>query len=99
MRTTSSLESFNAVLNRSLVKHGHFFEFTMRLKFHESRKSDEMYYLMYDDVPHNQLQRRKKCDKEREKKVQTNTALLMSGVFSIREFMNAMADDGNSMYI
>lgn len=100
MRTTSSLESFNAVLNRSIAKHSHFFKFVPRLKIHESRKADKMFNLAHDILPndHDQFKRRKKCDQQREEKIKyftTKYLIVPITENSVREFLLAMASDDN----
>lgn len=97
MRTTSSLESFNAILNRSIAKNAHFFKFLLRLRIHESRKTDEMHYMAHHILPDSQFERRKQRDRERENKIQFFSAKLLSGRFTTAEFLLAMAADENGM--
>lgn len=101
MRTTSSLESFNNILNRSISKHTHFFKFLCRLRIHESRKTDEMFYVTNYILPDSHFERRKERDRNRETKIQFFTAKLLSGQFTINQFLLAMAADengGNTFY-
>lgn len=93
MRTTSSLESFNAYLNRSIAKRGHFFKFIVNLKMHESRKADTMSSLITDTVPDAQYQRRKIRDQKRDAKIKMNTDLLKNEKISVAGFLNAMSSE------
>lgn len=91
MRTTSSLESFNAYLNRTIEKRGNFFKFVVNLKIHESRKADTMYSLVHDEVPDAQYQRRKLRDRQRDAKVEMNRVLLRDGKISVAGFLDAIS--------
>lgn len=93
MRTTSSLESFNAVLSRSIYKRFNFFKFIVKLKFHDARKSERMHNLAHDVLAETQYERRKAKDKDREKKIANVTEMLKNKEISIGRFLRVMATD------
>lgn len=97
MRTTSSLESFNAYLNRTIPKRGNLFKFMSRLKYHECRKADRMHNLVHNFVPQKQFERKTLKDRLREAKIEKATDLLSKGA-SIGDFLNALANEENSTY-
>lgn len=94
MRTTSSLEGFHSVLNRSVPKKGNIFTFIARLKIHESRKTDDMFNLIYHNKSPKHYEPKHKKDKKREEKIRINTDLLRNGTFNTSSFLAAMAEDG-----
>lgn len=96
MRTTSSLESFNAVLNKSIAKRANLFKFIPRLRLHESRKADEMYHLAHDILSPDQFMRRKKKDRIRDEKIKLLTSKYLKGNITnqkIVSFLDEMALD------
>lgn len=96
MRTTSSLEGYNSVLNRSVPKTGIFFKFVERLKIHESRKADEMFNLITSNTPPKHYMPKHLKDRRRDEKIRNNTDLLKRGVIDTYGFLDAMAsEDGN----
>lgn len=99
MRTTSSLESFNSALNRSIPKKANFFTFVERLKLHESRKAEDMHNLVNDKLPKNQYERKHYCDQKREEKIRFNTELLHKGIINTSGFLAAMADESGKSVI
>lgn len=99
MRTTSSLESFNAVLNRSIAKKANFFKFLERLKLHESRKADDMHSRAHHTLPEKHFKRRHLRDQERENKIRSLTTLLESGAISTGDFLQAMANESSTYAI
>lgn len=96
MRTTSSLEGFNAVLNRTIAKHPNFYKFIERLRIHESQRADEMIALVQDPLSEKHFEPRHQKDKNRDEKIKHYTALLCSQHITIADFLNAMVsfDDG-----
>lgn len=98
MRTTSSLESFNAVLKRSIVRRFNFFKFVTRIKFHECRKAERMHNLLHDKLSELHYLRRKKNDQEREAKIQKVTLMLTEGRITIKEFLQMMTNEVESNY-
>lgn len=96
MRTTSSLESFNAVLNKSIAKRANLFKFIPRLRLHESRKADEMYHLAHDILSPVQFMRRKKKDQIRDEKIKHLTSKYLEGNITnqkIQSFLEEVAAD------
>lgn len=100
MRTTSSVESFNAVLNRSIERHPEFFKLVLALQLHESRKADEMHYLATNNPsPDAHFKKKNKQDQERNEKITALTEKLNLGILSTEEFMWAMAKDENGRHL
>lgn len=98
MRTTSSLEAENSTLSRSFPKHPHIFKFIERLRMHEFSKLLDMINLVKKDVPNSsdidphQVQRKRKRDIEREKKICECTHRLKTEKgFTIGNFLETMA--------
>lgn len=98
MRTTSSLESFNSSLNRSVAKKKNYYTFFERIQLHESRNADKMYNLAHDVLPDKQFEPRHESDRERDRKIKLNTELLCKQETNVEEFLNAMAADDESMH-
>lgn len=96
MRTTSSLEAFNAVLKRSIVQRFNLFKFITRLKFHECRKSERMHNLANDDLTELHYARRKKNDQDREAKIAQVTMMLKEKTVTVKQFLQIMASDDES---
>lgn len=100
MRTTSSVEAFNSFLNRSILKRDHFFKFIERLKLHDSRKTDDFFNLIHDNVlPKHQLERTKKRDQLREEKIKLYSFLLDRKEITFEQFLEEMATDKDCMCI
>lgn len=98
MRTTSSVESFNAVLNRSIEKRPNFFRLVLALQIHESRKADKMHYVATNcPSPCGHFRKKKKEDEEREQKIVKLTGDLNEGRLSTEGFMLEMAKDDNGI--
>lgn len=95
MRTTSSLEGFNSILNRTIAN---FYRFVERLRIHESRKADEMIDLVRD-LSKKHLQPRHKKDQDLDQKIKHNTSLLCAKIISIVDFLNAMTSVDDCKYI
>lgn len=92
MRTTSSVESFNAVLGRKCSKHPHLFKFIDQLKIVELKKALTLLCLMEPGVPNSQFEPRKKKDQERNEKIKYFTTLLVQKIISVSIFLEAMAN-------
>lgn len=98
MRTTSSLESFNAVLNKSIAKRANLFKFVPRLRLHASRKEDEMIQLAKGLLRPDQFKRRKEKDQMREEKIQYLTAKYLNGKITeqkVKNFLREISADKN----
>lgn len=94
MRTTSSLESFHSVLNRSMAKKSHFYRFVRGLKIHESRKAEKMFNLIHHKVPSDVVPRHRR-DRERAERIKINTNLFCEIFLNIMEFFEALSIDEN----
>lgn len=97
MRTTSSLEGFNSVLNRTIAKHPNFFKFVERLRIHESRKADDMIALVQDPVSKKQLEPKHKKDKDRNDKIKHFTDLLCAHKLTVADFLDAITSSNDGM--
>lgn len=92
MRTTSSLESLNSQLNRTFGRaHPNIFEFIEHLKLHEAFKSNIM-LAKTTSVTKEQLEPRRKRDKERNLKIEFFTEKFANNEISVVEFLTAMAN-------
>lgn len=91
MRTTSSPESNNSKLNRSIPKRANFFKFVDQLKVQESSRLTDFYNLANDNPHENSFERRRKRDQERDSKIKTQSDLLKENKISIKEFLEEMA--------
>lgn len=91
MRTTSSFESFNSVLGRSIPKHPHIFKFMDYLKLHEFSKYCDMLDLLRPNIPAQQFKRKRKIDQERDNKIYFFTQKLKESKITPIEFLEAMA--------
>lgn len=93
MRTTSSVEAINSSLQRDFPGKTNIFKFTDSLKLYESEKSSDLHFLSMKKNLDQQLQRRRKEDRIRDAKIQSNTDLLKIGVITPIEFLEAMAEE------
>lgn len=93
MRTTSSLESFNSKLNRSIAKKSNYYRFFERLRIHESRSADRMHNLSTDLLPDTHFDPKHKYYQERAIKIKANTSLLCKGKMTVAEFLYEMTVD------
>lgn len=96
MRTTSSLEAFNAVLKRSIVQRFNFFKFISRIKFHECRKSERMYNLANENVIESHYVRRKRNDQDREAKIARVTLMLTKKTITFKQFLQIISTEDES---
>lgn len=94
MRTTSSLESMNAVLKRICPVHPHLFKFLDRLRFHEFSKSFEMLQAINSDSPTEKLERRRrlKCRQRMAKIKYLTKELKENKEMTAGLFLDAMAN-------
>lgn len=93
MRTISSLESLHSALNRLITHTKHFYKFIECLRLHESRKADQFVSLL-QGRPGIRFQRSFK-NQHRENKIKYFTDQLVNKTISVKQFLKAMADDGN----
>lgn len=96
MRTTSSLEAFNAVLKRSIVQRFNFFKFISRIRFHECRKSERMHNLANDNVTESHYVRRKRNDQDREAKIARVTMMLTKNMITVKQFLQIISTEDES---
>lgn len=93
MRTTSSLESMNAVLRQSFPNHPHIFKFIDRLKLHEFSKTLDMLEAVkaigVDSVVNNY----KKKDQKRRLKINRLTLALQDGSLTTGQFLEAISSN------
>lgn len=94
MRTTSSLESLNSQLNRSIGRaHPNIFQFIDHLKHHEAFKSNILKVLSKKlSIPKNQLEPKRKRDRERDVKIKFFTKMLEDDQIGVQYFLAAMAN-------
>lgn len=92
MRTTSSVEALNSVIQRSFPTNPNIFKFIENLRLHESIKSTDLYKLECGNVPDQQLQRKRAEDRKREDKIKMCSEMLKDGEISVAEFLKMMAN-------
>lgn len=92
MRTTSSIEAMNSVIQRSFPSNTHIFKFVESLRLHESIKSSNLYQLSLGDISNQQLLRRRALDRERDEKIKIFSEKLKDGVISTAEFLKSMTE-------
>lgn len=91
MRTTSSLESVNSVIQRSFPGKTNIFKFIDSLKLYESRKSEDLYKLSNGEMSYRQLERKRRVDREREQKIVHLTSQLKNGYITVASFLEYMS--------
>lgn len=91
MRTTSSLESLNAQIQRQFKRHGNIFKFIENLKLFEYSKVIDLQQLQTSKRAE-QMERRKNIDKERDAKIKFFSGKLDKKEIDVTEFLNAMAN-------
>ncbi|XP_031626897.1 uncharacterized protein LOC116343127 [Contarinia nasturtii] len=69
MRTTSSLEGMNSVIQNSFSSNQNIYSFIEQLRLHESIKSSDLYQLSRSEITNKQLERRRTEDKVRDEKI------------------------------
>lgn len=91
MRTTSSVEGLNSVIQRSFPAKTHIFKFVDSLKMFEAIKSTDLYQLSTGEITSEQLERRRAVDKKRDEKIKYFSGKLNIGEISIASFLQAMS--------
>lgn len=91
MRTTSSLEAINSVIQRSFPGKTNIFKFIESLRLYESRKSEDLHKLSIGEIPYRQLERKRAVDRERERKIVFFSNQLDFGYISVEEFLESMS--------
>lgn len=92
MRTTSSVEAMNSVIQRSFPTNPHIFKFIDNLRLFESIKSSDLYQLTLGDITNQTLLRKRALDRERDSKIKVLSEKLQIGVITVAEFLELMAD-------
>lgn len=87
MRTTSSLEAMNSVIQRTFPSKTNIYKFITNLKMYESIKSSEMYQLFMEGVTSQQLEKRRVEDRLRQEKIKTHTKMMKDGTISVADFL------------
>lgn len=91
MRTTSSVEAINSVIQRSFPGQTNIFKFTDSLRMHEAIKSTDMYQLYSGDITSDQLERRRLGDASREEKIKRLTMQLKNDEITLIDFLKSMS--------
>lgn len=91
MRTISSLESINSHIGRSFPIHPNILKFIGCLKQHEYTKTTKMRKLI-ENCPKNQMERKHRKDKEREKKIKYSSSLFRRKKIDLGMFLEAMSN-------
>lgn len=95
MRTTSSLESLNAVLGRLLPRHPNIYKFVDGIKIHEFSKYNELLQLSSMKENATKLSRKRKRDQERDDKIKKATQELTEKKISTSEFLETFSNNEN----
>lgn len=93
MRTTSSIEGLNSVIQKSFPSRTTIFKFIESLKLHEATKATDLYQISEGQITNPQLERRRKTDRQREQKIEFVTNALNAGDISVSDFLVAMSED------
>lgn len=91
MRTTSSVEAMNSVIQRSLPRNTNIYKFTSNLQLHEAVKSSSLYQISLGEITNKNFERKRREDKLREEKISFFTKLLKDGKISVDEFLECMS--------
>lgn len=91
MRTTSSLESLNSVIQRNLSKRTNIFRTAKDLRMHEAIKTSDLYQLSTGEISNQQLARKRAADREREEKIKHFSVLLENNDITVPYFLRVMA--------
>lgn len=91
MRTTSSVETLNSVIQRSFPGQTTIFRFIESLKLHESIKSSDLYQLSMGEISNKKMERKRALDRQRDSKIKRLTEQLKNGEISVKIFLEAMS--------
>ncbi|XP_055307903.1 uncharacterized protein LOC129572024, partial [Sitodiplosis mosellana] len=91
MRTTSSLEALNSIIQRTFPGQTTIFKFVESLKLLESIKSSDLHQLTSGFISNQQLERRRRADKHRNDKINHFTGLLTNKEISVAVFLESMS--------
>lgn len=90
MRTTSSVESMNAVFGRTFPRRSNIYNFIESLRQFEFSKADRIRQL----IDGNELPRvKREKDRKRDEKIDRQFALLANNMISMEVFLDEMATD------
>lgn len=92
MRTTSSLEGVNSVIQKSFPARTTIFKFAESLRLYEAMKSTDLYQISTGEINTPQLQRRRTADRERNEKIEFLTKEFNNGNISVADFLVSMSD-------
>lgn len=95
MRTTSSVEAMNSVIQRSFRTNPHIYQFIENLRLHESVKSTDLYQLTLGSITNPKLKKKRAEDQMRDEKIRMCTDKLQNGNISIAEFLRLMANENS----
>lgn len=94
MRTTSSLESLNAVLRRRFPLHPHIFKFMERLQYFEIGQQLKMHKLVGSDNDSSQSRHMLKKYKLRDANIRATTEELRTNpTFTVGDFLETLVTD------
>lgn len=96
MRTTSSVEAMNSVIQRQFPTNPHIFKFIENLKLHESIKSTDLYQLGQGTSPNEKMQRKRAEDRVRDDKIKFWSEKLKNGEITVAVFLKSMATESGS---
>lgn len=103
MRTTSSVEAMNSVIQRSFRTNPHIYQFIENLRLHESIKSTDLYQLTLGSITNPKLISKRAEDRKRDDKIRICSEKLQNGDISVAEFLKLMANQnsllGGAYYI
>lgn len=70
MRTTSSIESLNSVIQRKFPKNKNIYSFIESLRLEDAIKTSDFYQILAGNISNQQLQKRRLSDQYRGEKIQ-----------------------------
>lgn len=91
MRTTSSIESLNSVIQRKFPKSRNIYSFIEGLRLQDSIKSSDLYQISIGNITNQQLMRKRPSDQYREQKIQSFSARYQQGNISIETFLKLLS--------
>lgn len=93
MRTTSSVESLNNIIGKTIPNHPHLFKFIDHLKLHEYSKFMDLNALLNGSASKHQLERKHLRDRERDEKINFFSSELVKKTIRTQTFLEAMANE------
>lgn len=91
MRTTSSIESLNSVVQRKFPKSRNIFSFIEGLRLEDAIKTSDLYQLLIGNVSNQQLMRKRLTDQYRDQKIRSFSARYQNGTVSIEMFLKLVS--------